>query len=145
MKLGKTTMTEVCAPRVGRMQRTTGPSGLEPNRERLDSWKEIAVYVDREVRTVQRWGKPEDLPVRRQFHRKACTVYAFKSEIDAWLANRSQTFSEPRALERRLKQSAEGLDPSSQMMGQMYAIFCLWLSSIVRSSEVAVSEKIPLT
>ena len=51
---------------------------------RLDSWKEIAAYLKRDVRTVQRWEKTEKLPVRRHLHEKQGTVYAFKSEIDTW-------------------------------------------------------------
>ena len=57
--------------------------------ERLDSWKEIAVYLDRDVRTVYRWEKQQDLPVHRHLHDKRGTVYAYRSEIDTWLANRS--------------------------------------------------------
>ena len=56
--------------------------------ERLDSWKEIASYLKRDVRTVQRWEKTEKLPVRRHLHEKQGTVYAFKSEIDAWSQDR---------------------------------------------------------
>ncbi len=52
--------------------------------DRLDSWKEIASYLKRDVRTVQRWEKTEKLPVHRHLHEKQGTVYAFKSEIDAW-------------------------------------------------------------
>lgn len=137
MEQMKTTMTEVCASRAGGLQRTSISSRPELNRERLESWKEIAVYVDREVRTVQRWGKHENMPIRRHFHRKACTVYAFKSEIDAWLGRRSQNFSEPRALRRHLKQSPDGLDLSSQEMGQIFALFRLWLAIIERSSNFA--------
>jgi Tol biopolymer transport system component len=55
----------------------------------LDSWKEIAAYLGREVRTVQRWEKKEGLPVHRQIHEKLGTVYAYKSEIDAWWGERS--------------------------------------------------------
>ncbi|MGH9530901.1 MAG: hypothetical protein ACRD2Q_00810, partial [Terriglobales bacterium] len=55
-----------------------------PARERLDSWKEIAAYLKREVRTVQRWEKSEGLPVRRHLHKKQGTVYAYKAELDAW-------------------------------------------------------------
>jgi TolB-like protein/Flp pilus assembly protein TadD len=51
---------------------------------RLDSWKEIAVYLGRDVRTVQRWEKKEGLPVHRHLHEKLGTVYAYKSELDAW-------------------------------------------------------------
>ena len=145
MDLRNTTIAEVCAPKGDRVQRTTVPSRVGPDKERLDSWKEIAVYLDREVRTVQRWGKHEDLPVLRQFHGKGCTVYAFKSEIDAWLASRSQTLSEPRPIQRGLKHSANGLDPSSQVMGQMFALFRLWLAIIERGSKVAVSTGVEAT
>jgi hypothetical protein len=55
----------------------------------LDSWKEIAAYLDRDVRTVQRWEKKEGLPVHRQIHEKLGTVYAYRSEIDAWWTERS--------------------------------------------------------
>ena len=57
---------------------------------RLDSWKEIAVYARREVRTVQRWEKREGMPVRRHRHISGNTVYAFREEIDAWLIARSK-------------------------------------------------------
>jgi hypothetical protein len=57
--------------------------------ELLHSWKEIAVYLHRDVRTVQRWEKQEGLPVRRHFHRTAATIFAFKAEIDTWRSSRS--------------------------------------------------------
>jgi len=64
-----------------------------PNRQGqwLRSWKEIAVYLHRDVRTVQRWEKYEDMPVHRQVHRTAATVVAFKWELDAWQKNRRHT------------------------------------------------------
>ena len=52
--------------------------------ERLDSWKEIAAHLRRGVTTVQRWEHQEGLPVRRHPHDKRGSVYAFKSELDAW-------------------------------------------------------------
>lgn len=52
--------------------------------ERVESWKGIAVYLGRDVRTVQRWEKQEGLPVHRHVHNKLSTVYAFKSELDTW-------------------------------------------------------------
>ena len=65
---------------------STPPAGSpEPRPDgRLDSWKEIAAYLKREVRTAQRWEKNEGLPVRRHQHDKLSTVFAYKSEIDAW-------------------------------------------------------------
>ena len=65
---------------------STPPSGSPepPPGGRLDSWKEIAAYLKREVRTAQRWEKNEGLPVRRHQHDKLSTVFAYKSELDAW-------------------------------------------------------------
>lgn len=59
----------------------------EPPREvsdLLDSWKEIASYLRREVRTVQLWEKKEALPVHRHFHKQLGSVYALRSEIESW-------------------------------------------------------------
>jgi TolB-like protein/lipoprotein NlpI len=51
---------------------------------RLDSWKEIAAYLNKEVRTVQRWEKSLGLPVRRLVQGKQGTVFAYKLDLDAW-------------------------------------------------------------
>lgn len=51
---------------------------------RLDSWKEIAEYLGRDVRTAMRWAKAHGLPVRR-VGGSGRTVFAFNHEIDAWL------------------------------------------------------------
>ena len=58
--------------------------------QRLDSWKEIAAYLRRDVTTVRRWEKREELPVRRHRHGKLGSVYAFTDEIDAWYEQRSR-------------------------------------------------------
>jgi Tol biopolymer transport system component len=55
-----------------------------PNEPALDSWKEIAAYLKRDVRTVKRWEKSEGLPVRRHTHQARSTVYAYPSELEAW-------------------------------------------------------------
>jgi TolB-like protein/Tfp pilus assembly protein PilF len=52
--------------------------------DRLDSWKQIATWLGREVRTVQGWEKSEGLPIHRHQHARQGSVYAFKSELDAW-------------------------------------------------------------
>lgn len=56
--------------------------------ERLDSWKEIAAYLKRGVRTVQRWEHVAGLPVRRIATARGA-VYAFRGEIDAWWRTQS--------------------------------------------------------
>src|SRR5262245_15076891 len=57
--------------------------------DRLDSWKEIAEYLKRSVRTARRWEAEEGLPVHRHVHRNGGSVYAFKGELDVWLASRT--------------------------------------------------------
>jgi Tol biopolymer transport system component len=57
--------------------------------DRLDSWKEIAGYLKRDVTTVQRWEKREGMPVHRHLHDKIGSVYAFRSELDAWSRSRT--------------------------------------------------------
>ena len=54
----------------------------------LESWKEIAVYLNRHVTTVRRWEKHEGLPVHRHVHEKLGSVYAFRQEIDDWRRQR---------------------------------------------------------
>jgi TolB-like protein/Tfp pilus assembly protein PilF len=56
--------------------------------EHLLSWREIAAYLRRDVRTVQRWEKTEGLPVRRRRDRELETVYALKAELDSWREGR---------------------------------------------------------
>jgi Tol biopolymer transport system component len=56
--------------------------------DRLDSWKEIAAYMKRDATTVQRWEKREGMPVHRHIHDKLGSVYAFRTELDAWASNR---------------------------------------------------------
>ena len=59
----------------------------EPS-DRLDSWKDIAAYLKRDVSTVQRWERREGLPVHRHLHDKLGSAYAFRSELDAWSKSR---------------------------------------------------------
>lgn len=73
----------------------------------LHGWKEIASYMRRGVRTMQRWEKL-GLPVRRPARILRTPVLAKTEELDAWLLQaspRSQTFvaelqSRVRQLER---------------------------------------------
>jgi len=81
-----------------------GALGAEPfpHEQRLDSWKEVANYLKRGARTVQRWEREEGLPIRRLRHDKRGSVYAFKPELDAWLASRGIPPVEPPAWRGRL-------------------------------------------
>ncbi len=70
-------MLTVVAMRV-QAEKVTGRDG------RLDSWKAIADYLGRDVRSVQRWELERGLPVRRIPGTKG-GVFAYVVEIDAWL------------------------------------------------------------
>ena len=56
--------------------------------DRLDSWKEIAAYFNRDVTTVQRWEKREAMPVHRHLHDRMGSVYASRAELEAWARGR---------------------------------------------------------
>lgn len=78
----------------GAITQKPGPLKIVPEKEEthaglLDSWKEIARYLGRDVRTVQRWEKSENLPVHRHIHRAKGSVYAFKAEIEMWRTARA--------------------------------------------------------
>lgn len=86
-----------------------GPSIEMPRSEgvperRLDSWKEIAAYLNRDVTTVQRWEKREAMPVYRHVHGKRGSVYALPAELDAWRENRRPAEGE---VEAGLQQSEQ--------------------------------------
>ena len=51
----------------------------------LNSWKEIANYLGKGVRTVQRYEHDFALPVRRPANKPRGSVIAVKIEIDAWV------------------------------------------------------------
>ena len=64
------------------------PPVERPPEKRLDSWKEIAAYLNRDVTTVQRWEKREGMPVHRHVHEKRGSVYCLTKELDAWIQSR---------------------------------------------------------
>ena len=84
------------------------PSAADhPPAGRLDSWKEIAAYLKRDVTTVQRWEKREGLPVHRHLHDKMGSVYAFRAEVDAWTTSRSLTAAATEAAQDRAQPVTE--------------------------------------
>ena len=56
--------------------------------DRLDSWKSIGAYLGRDIRTVIRWEKEKGLPVHRVPGGQRQGVFAFRGELDAWLAGK---------------------------------------------------------
>ena len=68
---------------------TQPPPG--PSLDRLDGWKEIAAYMRRSVRTVQRWESQLGLPVHRFGTGQTESLYAIPAELDAWVLRTTST------------------------------------------------------
>jgi tetratricopeptide (TPR) repeat protein len=73
-------------------------------KDRLESWKEIAAFLNRSERTVRRWEEKEGLPIHRLAHDKRGSVYAYTWELERWRESRRQLLETepadvPRALE----------------------------------------------
>src|SRR5260370_17544681 len=83
---------------------------LPPPSERLESWKEIASYLKKGVRTVQRWERTDGLPVRRLGQDRPGLVFAYKAELDAWWLEKSRAALQPVALDPERKVSAASAD-----------------------------------
>lgn len=63
---------------------------------RLDSWKAIAAFFDRDERTVKRWEKDRGMPVHRVPGSVRGTVFAYHGELSRWLQGESEvTTPEP--------------------------------------------------
>jgi TolB-like protein/Tfp pilus assembly protein PilF len=88
--------------------------------KRLESWKEIAAYLNRDVTTVQRWEKREGMPVHRHLHDKRGSVYAVPAELDAWRHSRGLQTNEFQKSDSG-PSSFEAADPSKTA-----SIFRLW-------------------
>ena len=56
----------------------------------LNSWKEIASYLGRGVRTVQRWEAQLGMPVHRPHGHLRSAVVALTTEVDEWLRTTPQ-------------------------------------------------------
>jgi TolB-like protein/Tfp pilus assembly protein PilF len=79
------------------VQATLTPNpGADSQGRRLESWKEIAGYLGRDVTTVRRWEKREGLPVHRLHHSRLGSIYAYTKEIDAWRNERAPAATDAR-------------------------------------------------
>src|SRR5579862_8517229 len=70
------------------------------NQATLESWKEIAAYLQRDAKTARRWEKEEGLPIHRHNHISRSSVYAYPDELDAWRLTR-KTAPDPGPLPAR--------------------------------------------
>jgi hypothetical protein len=109
----------------------------------LDSWKQIAAYLNREVRTVQRWEKREGLPVHRHVHARGATVYASKKEIDGWRTARDKPQTGTLVNLKASNLTIAFTPPPPHVTMQMFDAFCLWLSWVKRESSQECNDPLP--
>ena len=124
----------------------------------LESWKEIAAYLKRDVTTVQRWEKREALPVHRHQHDKSGSVFALKSELDRWRWQRthpqgSDVEAEPPAAAEPAAPGAPftpatpprplPVAPSRQMTAGRAALFAVGLVALLLTTGALVTEPRP--
>jgi hypothetical protein len=98
-----------------------------PQQEILSGWKEIARYLGKGVRTVQRYERELGLPVRRVSGGRDGSVVTTKSDINNWLKS-SPTMQE--SFNRRLRtvqaylssEIAKGVGQRTELVAQMKAL-----------------------
>jgi len=76
----------------------------------LTSWKDIARYMGKGVRTVQRWEQDFGLPVRRPYGSNKKAIIARPRDLDAWVAMRCKSRA-------ALQIPTGGVDPRAGQIG----------------------------
>ncbi|HEX3565352.1 MAG TPA: hypothetical protein VHU17_08265, partial [Acidimicrobiales bacterium] len=112
------------------------PPSERPVEDRLDSWKEIAAYLNRDVTTVQRWEKREAMPVHRHLHDRMGSVYASRGELDTWTRTRNL-----RAAQNGNEVTTTPTPPAVQPQPETPTFFTRWrfaMLLVVAAATVAV-------
>src|SRR5688572_17672350 len=113
--------------------------------ERLDSWKEIAAYLNRSVRTVTRWEREEGLPVHRHLHNKSGSVYAYKGELDTWWNSRGASAdATPESQPSRFRSARRLWTVATVVLVLLGVSAITWLSR-ARHPSLPDSRLVPLT
>jgi hypothetical protein len=92
----------------------------------LTCWKDIARYMGKGVRTVQRWEQTLDLPVRRpRGNAYKSAVMARPEDLDVWLASRWSRRGQENPSNGSIKQQVNpDLGASIQTARQLRAANC---------------------
>ncbi len=115
------------------MAEDTAPIGDAPsvsNGAMLTSWKEIAAFFRRDVRTVQRWERSEGLPVHRHPHSRQSSVYAYPAELDAWWRRRGPAAAEE-AVNEATARDAQAKADSIVTPTPRYGVWRVWATAAV--------------
>ncbi|HWA89271.1 MAG TPA: hypothetical protein VG889_04505 [Rhizomicrobium sp.] len=101
--------------------------GVYSQDRRLSTWKEIASFLGRDERTVKRWETARGLPVHRIPNGIRSPVFAYESELRAWLG--SQDAQAPQERSRRSGWPSAGLGLAAGVaLGIVALVTGLWAS-----------------
>ena len=109
------------------MSHMTSKQKVTPHDEMLSGWKDIANYMGKGVRTVQRYGRALSLPVRRVSGHPRGAVIATKSDLDSWIRssateqesiNRSQKALNAAQESRNVDQDSRNVNQDSRNVNQ---------------------------
>lgn len=116
---------------------------LDPSvSDRLESWKAIAQFLKRDVRTVQRWETSEGLPVYRHQHSKQGSIYAYKSEIDSWWKARHPAFRHRHTRQRRSRTMVQTLKSLPYPRIGIYALLTIALAlSVAKAKQMFLNRR----
>jgi hypothetical protein len=109
----------------------------------LSSWKDIARYLGKGVRTVQRWERHLGLPVRRPVGAsQKSAVVLYRGDVDAWLATRfsARTLDKNESKASETSRSAraslkEGIRTARELRRLNYALTEQITSAMLQLSE----------
>jgi Tol biopolymer transport system component len=125
-------------------------SEITAPKDRLESWKTIAAYLNRSERTVRRWEAHEGLPVHRLIHDKRGSVYAYKWELDEWWKSRGAMLQpeEPQPVDTEPQARSARSDFSRGLFWMLTGVFLaaaaivgLWLAK----SRQAVTSNVQIS
>jgi len=109
----------------------------------LNSWKEIASFLDRGVRTVQRWEHELNLPVHRIGKGRRSPVHASVPELKFWVATSGvNRTANGLALERQilpagLRRNSDALETSHRLMAESLKLVRSVAETSVRQQRAA--------
>lgn len=110
--------------------------------DRLDSWKSVASFLRRDIRTVQRWEANEGLPVYRLRSSRRGPIYAYKTEIEAWWKARESTLRQRQPVVGNSQKSERGWPKVSFAQLAVYASLILALAfSLSKAKQMFLSRK----
>ncbi len=91
----------------------------------------IQHFLRRDIRTVQRWEATEGLPVYRHQHSKQGSIYAYRTEIDAWWKARQPSIRHPRSKDGRPRKASRTLAGLPYPQMAIYALLVLLLGLVL--------------